>query len=87
MLPPNSELSFVLGIVRFCSRTEMLDFWRKLRRRSPKKSAISEANKIKRLGAKNFNKYRELRFNNNPTALIFRSFDQAKEQRLYFRVH
>jgi hypothetical protein len=51
------------------------------------KISLSGANKIKRFGAKIFNKYRELRFNNYPEALIFRSFDQAKEQRLYFRVH
>jgi hypothetical protein len=38
----------------------------------------------KALEAKVFNKYRKLRFNNNPTALIFRSFDQAKEQRFHF---
>jgi len=52
-----------------------------------KKSAISEVNKIKRLGAKIFNKYRELRFNSNPTALIFVSFDQAKEQRFHFKIN
>jgi hypothetical protein len=38
----------------------------------------------KALGAKILNKYRKLRFNNYPTALIFGSFDQAKEQRIYF---
>jgi len=63
----------------------MLDFWRKLRRRSPTKSAFSGANKIKRFGAKIFNKYRQLRFNNNPEALIFGSFHQGKEQRFHFK--
>jgi hypothetical protein len=51
------------------------------------KISLSGANKIKRFGAKIFNKYRELRFNNNPTALIFRSFDQAKEQRFHFKIN
>jgi len=51
------------------------------------KISLSGANKIKRFRAKIFNKYRELRFNNNPTALIFRSFDQAKEQRFYFKIN
>jgi len=64
----------------------MLDFWRKLRSRSPTKSAFSGANKIKRLGAKILRKIRDLRFNNNPEALIFRSFDQAKEQRFHFKI-
>jgi hypothetical protein len=62
----------------------MLDFWRKLRSRSPTKSAFSGANKIKRLGAIISRKNRDLRFNNNPEALIFGSFDQAKEQRFHF---
>jgi hypothetical protein len=44
-------------------------------------------NKIKRLGAKIFKKIRDLRFNNNPEALIFGSFDQAKEQRSHFKIN
>jgi len=64
----------------------MLDFWRKLRSRSPTKSAFSGANKIKRPGAIISRKNRDLRFNNNPTALIFGSFDQAKEQRFHFKI-
>jgi len=28
-----------------------------------------------------------LRFNNNTTALIFGSFDQAKEQRFHFKIN
>jgi hypothetical protein len=65
----------------------MLDFWRKLRSRSPTKSAFSGEKKIKRLGAKILRKNRDLRFNNNHTALIFGSFDQAKEQRFHFKIH
>jgi hypothetical protein len=38
----------------------------------------------KALEAKVFNKYRKLRFNNNPEALIFGSFHQGKEQRIHF---
>jgi hypothetical protein len=49
------------------------------------KISISGANKMKRLGGKILRKNRDLRFNNNPTALIFGSFDQAKEQRFYFK--
>jgi hypothetical protein len=45
------------------------------------KISISGVNKIKRLGAKINKKIDNLRFKNNPTALIFGSFDQAKEQR------
>ena len=41
-----------LGIVGFFERTEKLEFCRKLRRRSPTKSANSGANKIKRIEAK-----------------------------------
>jgi hypothetical protein len=63
----------------------MLDFCRKLRGRSPTKSAFSGVNKIKRLGGKILRKNRNLRFNNNTAALIFGSFDQAKEQRFYFK--
>jgi len=51
------------------------------------KISLSGANKIKRFGAKIFNKYRELRFNNNPTALIFGSFHQGKEQKFHFKVN
>jgi len=65
----------------------MLDFWRKLRSRSPTKSAFSGVNKIKRLEAIISRKNRDLRFNNNPEALIFRSFDQAKEQRSDFKIN
>jgi hypothetical protein len=45
----------------------------------------SEQNKA--LGAKIFKKIRDLRFNNNPEALIFGSFDQAKEQRSHFKIN
>jgi len=48
------------------------------------KISISGANKIKRFGAIIIRKARDLRFNNNPEALIFGSFDQAKEQRFHF---
>jgi hypothetical protein len=65
----------------------MLDFWRKLRSRSPTKSAFSGVNKIKRLEAIISKKNRDMRFNNNPEALIFGSFDQAKEQRTDFRIN
>jgi hypothetical protein len=51
------------------------------------KISLSGANKIKRLVAIISRKNRELRFNNNPEALIFRSFDQAKEQRFYFKIN
>jgi hypothetical protein len=61
----------------------MRDFCRKLRSRSPTKSAFSGANKIKRESS---GKNRDLRFNNNPEALIFGSFDQAKEQRFHFKI-
>jgi len=64
----------------------MLDFWRKLRSRSPTKSAFSGANKIKRLGVIISRKNRDLRFNNNPEALIFGSFHQGKEQRFHFKI-
>jgi hypothetical protein len=37
------------------------------------------------LERKSQEKNRDLRFKNNPTALIFGSFDQAKEQRFYFK--
>jgi hypothetical protein len=57
----------------------MQDFCRKLRSRSPTKSAISGVNKIKRSERESSEKNRDLRFNNNPEALIFGSFDQAKE--------
>jgi hypothetical protein len=49
------------------------------------KISISGANKIKRLGAKILNNNRKLRFNNHPTALIFGSFHQGKEQRFHFK--
>jgi hypothetical protein len=62
----------------------MLDFWRKLRSRSPTKSAISVVNKIKRLGERIIRKTEDLRFNNYPEALIFGSFHQGKEQRFHF---
>ncbi len=42
---------------------------------------------MKRLGGKILRKNRDLRFNNNTTALIFGSFDQAKEQRSHFKRH
>jgi hypothetical protein len=45
ILTPNSEYFSGLGIVGFCERTEMLDFWRKLRSRSPTKSAFKERTK------------------------------------------
>jgi hypothetical protein len=51
------------------------------------KISISGDNKIKRLGAKISRKNRDLRFNNNPEALIFRSFDQAKEQRFHLKIN
>jgi len=51
------------------------------------KISISGENKIKRLEAIISRKNRELRFNNNHTALIFRSFDQAKEQRSHFKIN
>jgi len=35
---------------------------------------------MKRIEAKSLNKNRDLRFNNNTTALIFGSFHQGKEQ-------
>ena len=38
----------------------------------------------KALEAKILNKYRKLRFNKYPTALIFCSFHQGKEQSFYF---
>jgi hypothetical protein len=63
----------------------MLDFWRKLRSRSPTKSANSGANKIKRLGAIIIRKSGDLRFNNYPEALIFGSFHQGKEQKYHFK--
>jgi hypothetical protein len=47
------------------------------------KISISGVNKIKRLGAKINKKIDNLRFKNNPTALIFGSFHQGKEQRFY----
>jgi hypothetical protein len=50
------------------------------------KISISGVNKIKRLGAIISRKNRDLRFNNNHTALIFGSFDQAKEQRFHFKI-
>ena len=40
---------------------------------------------MKRLGGKILRKNRDLRFNNNTTALIFGSFHQGKEQRFYFK--
>jgi len=51
------------------------------------KISILGVNKIKRLGAKIFKKNRDPRFNNNPEALIFGSFDQAKEQRFHFKIN
>jgi hypothetical protein len=49
------------------------------------KISISGANKMKRLGGKILRKNRNLRFNNNTAALIFGSFDQAKEQRFHLK--
>jgi len=49
------------------------------------KISVSGTIKIKRLEAKISNKIRKLRFNTNSTALIFGSFDQAKEQRFHFK--
>jgi len=46
----------------------------------------SGVNKIKRLGAVNSRKNQDLRFNNNTEALIFGSFDQAKEHRFHFKI-
>ena len=43
----------------------------------------SEQNKAPR--SEKLQKIRKLRFNNNPTALIFGSFDQAKEQRFHLK--
>jgi hypothetical protein len=48
------------------------------------KISVSGAIKIKRIEAKIFNDIRKMRFNKNSTALIFGSFDQAKEQRTHF---
>jgi hypothetical protein len=48
------------------------------------KISISGANKIKRLEAIISRKNRDLRFNNNHSALIFGSFHQGKEQRTHF---
>jgi len=48
------------------------------------KISISGVNKIKRLEGEINKKVEKLRFKNNPTALIFGSFDQAKEQRSHF---
>ena len=79
-------MTFGLGIVGFCERTEMLDFWRKLRSRSPTKSAFSGVNKIKRLEAIISKKNRDMRFNNKPKALIFGSFHQGKEQKFHFKI-
>jgi hypothetical protein len=47
------------------------------------KISISGVNKIKRLEGEINKKVEKLRFKNNPTALIFGSFDQGKEQRFY----
>jgi hypothetical protein len=51
------------------------------------KISISGVNKIKRSERKSLKKIRDLRFNNNPEALIFGSFDQAKEQRFHFKIN
>jgi hypothetical protein len=34
-----------------------------------------------------YNSLLRLIFNNHPSALIFGSFDQAKEQRFHFKIH
>jgi len=51
------------------------------------KISISGVNKMKRLGARIIRKSGDLRFNNNPEALIFGSFHQGKEQRFYFKIN
>jgi hypothetical protein len=48
------------------------------------KISVTGTIKIKRLEAKIYNNIRKLRFNSNSSALIFGSFDQAKEQRFHF---
>jgi len=51
------------------------------------KISSSGVNKIKRIEARNIKKIDNLRFKYNPTALIFGSFDQAKEQRSHLKNH
>jgi hypothetical protein len=48
------------------------------------KISLSGGHKIKRSKRKSSINTEKLRFNNNPEALIFRSFHQGKEQRIYF---
>jgi hypothetical protein len=51
------------------------------------KISISGVNKIKRSERESSGKIRDLRFNNNPEALIFGSFHQGKEQRFHFKIN